>query len=92
MSTLLDRCEDELGAALGTQAAISRSQAYYLDITHPLANKGDALSEIATLLGAPMAEIAVIGDGANDVAMFERAVSPSPWAMPRRRCSAARMS
>ena len=69
---LLDRCEGELGAALGTQAAISRSQAYYLDITHPLANKGDALSEIATLLGAPMAEIAVIGDGANDVAMFER--------------------
>lgn len=69
---LLNRCEGELGAALGTQAAISRSQAYYLDITHPLANKGDALSEIATLLGAPMAEIAVIGDGANDVAMFER--------------------
>ncbi len=69
---LLDHCEEELRAALGTQASVSRSQAYYLDITHPLANKGDAMSEIAKLLGAPAAEIAVIGDGANDVAMFER--------------------
>lgn len=49
-----------------------RSQPYYLDITHPLANKGFALSEIARLLGVPLAEIAVIGDGGNDVAMFER--------------------
>ena len=43
-----------------------------LDITHPLANKGAALSEIAELLALPLAEIAVIGDGGNDVAMFER--------------------
>ena len=53
-------------------ASVVRSQPYYLDITHPLANKGDALSEIAKLLGVPLAEIAAIGDGGNDVAMFER--------------------
>ena len=53
-------------------ASVARSQPYYLDITHPLANKGAALSEIAKLLGVPLAEIAVIGDGGNDVAMFER--------------------
>ena len=69
---LLSRCEGELSAAFGTQASVSRSQPYYLDITHPLANKGEALSAIAKLLGAPLDEIAVIGDGANDVAMFER--------------------
>ena len=34
--------------------------------------KARALSEIAKLLGVPLAEIAVIGDGGNDVAMFER--------------------
>ena len=28
--------------------------------------------ELAQLLGVPLAEIAVIGDGGNDVAMFER--------------------
>jgi hypothetical protein len=40
--------------------------------THPLANKGVALTELAKLLAIPLAEIAVIGDGGNDVAMFER--------------------
>jgi hydroxymethylpyrimidine pyrophosphatase-like HAD family hydrolase len=30
------------------------------------------LSELAKLLAVPLAEIAVIGDGGNDVAMFER--------------------
>lgn len=69
---LLATCEHALRAALGAQATIVRSQPCYLDITHPLANKGDALSQIAMLLRAPLAEIAVIGDGANDIAMFER--------------------
>ncbi len=41
-------------------------------ITHPLANKGVALSKIAKLLGVPLTKIATIGDGGNDVAMFER--------------------
>ena len=69
---LLARCERDVRAALADQASVARSQPYYLDITHPLANKGAALSEIAKLLGVPLAEIAVIGDGGNDVAMFER--------------------
>ena len=72
---LLARCERDLRAALVDQATVARSQPYYLDITHPLANKGVALSEIARLLGVPLAEIAVIGDGGNDVAMFERSGS-----------------
>ena len=70
---VLEQCEHNLRAALGDSAFVVRSQLYYLDITHPLANKGAALSEIAKLLGMPLAEIAVIGDGGNDVAMFERA-------------------
>jgi Cof subfamily protein (haloacid dehalogenase superfamily) len=68
---LLARCETEGRALLAGQASVSRSQQYYLDITDPRANKGDALSQIATLLGVPLAEIAVIGDGGNDVAMFK---------------------
>jgi Cof subfamily protein (haloacid dehalogenase superfamily) len=68
---LLARCEDDVRAALGDTAFVVRSQPYYLDITHPLANKGTALIEVARLLGVPLAEIAVIGDGRNDVAMFE---------------------
>ena len=69
---LLARCERDVRAALADRASVVRSQPYYLDITHPLANKGAALSEIAKLLGVPLAEIAAIGDGGNDVAMFER--------------------
>ena len=69
---LLERCERDVCAALAGQACVVRSQPYYLDVTHPLANKGAALSEIARLLAVPLTEIAVIGDGANDIAMFER--------------------
>jgi Cof subfamily protein (haloacid dehalogenase superfamily) len=69
---LLARCERDMRAGLAGQASVMRSQPYYLDITHPLATKGAALSEIAKLLRVPLAEIAVIGDGYNDVAMFER--------------------
>jgi Cof subfamily protein (haloacid dehalogenase superfamily) len=69
---LLARCDRDVRAALADRGTVARSQPYYLDITHPLANKGTALSQIAKLLGVPLAEIAVIGDGGNDVAMFER--------------------
>jgi Cof subfamily protein (haloacid dehalogenase superfamily) len=69
---LLEQCERDVRAALADSAFVARSQRYYLDITDPLANKGVALAEIAKLLRVPLAEIATIGDGGNDVAMFER--------------------
>jgi hydroxymethylpyrimidine pyrophosphatase-like HAD family hydrolase len=65
------QCERDVRAALDDQACVLRSQAYYLDITHPLANKGAALAEIASLMGIPLSQIAVIGDGRNDIPMFE---------------------
>jgi Cof subfamily protein (haloacid dehalogenase superfamily) len=69
----LAECELDMRAALFDQASVARSQPYYLDITHPLANKGVALLELAKLLAIPAAEIAVIGDGGNDIAMFAHA-------------------
>jgi Cof subfamily protein (haloacid dehalogenase superfamily) len=69
---LLAQCERDVRAVLADQASVALSQPYYLDITHPLSNKGIALAELAKLLAVPLAEIAVIGDGGNDVAMFER--------------------
>jgi Cof subfamily protein (haloacid dehalogenase superfamily) len=69
---LLARCEKDLSSELTRQATVVRSQAYYLDITHPLANKGDGLSALANALNASTDEIAVIGDGRNDIAMFIR--------------------
>ena len=69
---LLTRLEQHARATLAERATIARSQPYYVDFTHPLANKGAALSEMAKLLDIPQTEIAVIGDGGNDIAMFER--------------------
>lgn len=69
----LARLETEMQAALGDTASATRSQQYYLDVTHPQANKGAALHTFARLLGVPVGEIAVIGDGNNDVLMFEQA-------------------
>jgi hypothetical protein len=66
----LKQCEVEMQAALGEGAAASRSQPYYLDITHPQANKGAAVRNMAALMDVPMAEVAVIGDNYNDLAMF----------------------
>jgi Cof subfamily protein (haloacid dehalogenase superfamily) len=67
---LLAACERALQTALGEQASASRSQPYYLDVTHPMANKGVAVTRLAALMGVPLAEVAVIGDNHNDVGMF----------------------
>jgi hypothetical protein len=65
----LDAVEADLRAT-GLAANVERSQPYYLDITHPLANKGEAVRELARLAGADLARTVVIGDMTNDVAMF----------------------
>jgi Cof subfamily protein (haloacid dehalogenase superfamily) len=66
----LARCEAELRRRLGDQATVERSQDYYLDVTHPQANKGHAVETLARLLSVPASGIATIGDGRNDIAMF----------------------
>jgi Cof subfamily protein (haloacid dehalogenase superfamily) len=69
----LARCESDLHAAFAREASVARSQPQYLDVTHPEANKGVALLAIADLLSVPPSDIAVIGDGGNDIAMFQQA-------------------
>jgi Cof subfamily protein (haloacid dehalogenase superfamily) len=48
------------------------SQPYYLDITHPEANKGQVVDVLSGLLNIPIAQIGTIGDMPNDVLMFQR--------------------
>jgi Cof subfamily protein (haloacid dehalogenase superfamily) len=66
------RCESDAQAALGHHATAARSQPYYLDVTHPDANKGFVAGYLSRLLKIPEEEIATIGDQPNDVLMFER--------------------
>ncbi|MFZ4518312.1 MAG: Cof-type HAD-IIB family hydrolase [Microthrixaceae bacterium] len=58
---------------LGDEVAASCSQPYYLDVTHPAANKGMALRWMAAHFGLDEEEVAAIGDMPNDVLMFSRA-------------------
>ena len=54
----------------GHHVAASRSQDYYLDVTHPEANKGGVVKYLSARYGIPQDEIATIGDMPNDVLMF----------------------
>jgi Cof subfamily protein (haloacid dehalogenase superfamily) len=67
----LAQCEHDLSGELGPSATVNRSQLYYLDITHPQANKGHMARALSRLLSIPQHAIATIGDGRNDVAMFD---------------------
>ena len=50
----------------------ARSQPYYLDVTHPEANKGYVVTRLSEMLGIPTPQIATIGDMPNDMTMFEK--------------------
>jgi Cof subfamily protein (haloacid dehalogenase superfamily) len=54
----------------GEHVAAAPSQPYYLDVTHPLANKGEVAKYLCQRYHLAADEIATIGDGANDVLMF----------------------
>ncbi|MGO9248990.1 MAG: Cof-type HAD-IIB family hydrolase [Solirubrobacteraceae bacterium] len=56
----------------GDHVSAARSQPYYVDVTHPQANKGCVVEFLARRYEIPEAQIATIGDMANDVLMFAR--------------------
>jgi hypothetical protein len=68
----VQRCEHDAQAAFGDRATASRSQPYYLDVTHKDANKGAVVDFLSKHLGIPAAEMATVGDQPNDVLMFKR--------------------
>lgn len=69
---LVAQCEKDAQGAFGNQVSAARSQPYYLDITHPHANKGDVVEVLSARLGIPKNQIATIGDMPNDVLMFRK--------------------
>jgi Cof subfamily protein (haloacid dehalogenase superfamily) len=68
----VQRCEKDAQDACGDQASAARSQPYYLDVTHPKANKGEVVLAMSDLLSTPVQQIATIGDMPNDVLMFRK--------------------
>jgi Cof subfamily protein (haloacid dehalogenase superfamily) len=64
--------ETEIQAQLGTMVSATRSQAYYVDVTNPDANKGAVIDYLSQHLDVPHDAIAAIGDGQNDTLMFAK--------------------
>jgi hypothetical protein len=65
-------CEKVVQDELGHQVSAARSQPYYLDVTHPAANKGSVVDFLSAVYLMPTSSIATIGDMPNDVLMFEK--------------------
>jgi Cof subfamily protein (haloacid dehalogenase superfamily) len=56
----------------GDHVTAARSQPYYVDVTHPQANKGSVVAYLSHRYEIPEEQIATIGDMPNDVLMFAR--------------------
>src|SRR5215467_12248483 len=64
------RCEKNVQERFGSRVSAARSQPFYLDVTHPKANKGEVVRMASEFGRIPTRQIATIGDMANDVTMF----------------------
>jgi Cof subfamily protein (haloacid dehalogenase superfamily) len=64
------KASDAAHDKFGDHVSAARSQPYYLDVTHPDANKGAVAKYLSAKFSLPADAIATIGDGANDVLMF----------------------
>jgi Cof subfamily protein (haloacid dehalogenase superfamily) len=66
------RCADDVRRDVGNYVSAARSQPYYLDVTHPDANKGHVVTVLSQALSISPEQIATIGDMPNDVLMFKK--------------------
>jgi Cof subfamily protein (haloacid dehalogenase superfamily) len=69
---LVADCEKMAQRTLGGAASAARSQSYYLDVTHPKANKGTVVATLSRFLKIRPDQIVTIGDMPNDVFMFRK--------------------
>jgi hypothetical protein len=67
------RARTAVNETIGERVSATNSSSYYLDVTSPHANKGAVVEYLSSMFGVPTDAIATIGDGYNDVSMFERA-------------------
>ena len=70
---LIEKVQQDLKDRFGAKIGAARSQPYYVDVTHPEANKGSVVAYLANHYKIDPGEIATIGDMPNDVSMFKPA-------------------
>ena len=66
------QCATAVRQKFGAQVSAARSQPHYLDVTHPMANKGVVVERLSHYYSIPLQQIATLGDQPNDVLMFQR--------------------
>jgi len=66
----MDRATEDAREQFGDKLTAAQSQPYYLDVTHPDANKGKVVTFLSSRFSIPSSQIATIGDMPNDVLMF----------------------
>jgi Cof subfamily protein (haloacid dehalogenase superfamily) len=71
-ATAVDAATTAVRERFGDGVSASTSQPYYLDVTHPDANKGHVVDDLCALLDVDHGDVATIGDMPNDVLMFAR--------------------
>jgi hypothetical protein len=67
----IDHAVEAAVEKFGANVTAAASQPYYLDVTHPQANKGEVARYLARSFTLEPEEIATIGDQPNDILMFE---------------------
>jgi Cof subfamily protein (haloacid dehalogenase superfamily) len=70
---LIAEAEPMVLDAGGAEVSATKSKPRFIDITTAEAHKGKVVTQLSSLLNVPTERIAVIGDGLNDILMFERA-------------------
>lgn len=67
---LISRVESRMQERFGDDVSAACSQPYYLDVTHPDANKAAVVRDLTRMLDIPAENVAVIGDMPTDAMMF----------------------
>ena len=70
---LVAQAEQQVLADLGRDVSASKSKPRFLDITAFGIHKGTVVVRLAGILNIPTEQVAVIGDGPNDIEMFKQA-------------------
>jgi Cof subfamily protein (haloacid dehalogenase superfamily) len=70
---LVAQAEQRLLTELASDISASRSKPRFLDVTAHGIHKGSAVRRIASVFNVTPAQVAVIGDGPNDIEMFREA-------------------
>ncbi|MFZ7101309.1 MAG: Cof-type HAD-IIB family hydrolase [Peptococcaceae bacterium] len=70
-SNRLDQLSPSLQEHFGETINITKSKDHFLEISHPVATKGNALKELALSLDIPREQVIAIGDNMNDLDMIK---------------------